>query len=359
MKLKTFKTIVFGIGATLLLCSCQKEFRYMRSGDSIRFTAGSGFAQTKASYSGATNSAETIERIDWQAGDLMRIYCAQASEPDVHYADYRVKSVDTPTSGSVVSTAHIETFSDATGGVGLRWGEGNHTFYAAFPSPATTGGITVAISGNEVTANLSDSQTPASVTHSGVNYTAVADLKNMLMTAKAGPYTAETMPDESTVFLDFTPLTTAVKFTITNQSKAALTLKSVSLTSASSPLTGPFSVDIDDESNQPETVNLGNIVVSYDYTYPNCQYTGLISSTTKTVTINFATPITLAYDANIANCGSLTFTFFLQPCQNFNDLTFKLVKSDDSWMSTRLGYTDGTGILSSQNGDCAAMKEYP
>ena len=345
MKLKTFKTIVFVIAAILLLCSCQKEFRYMQEGDSINFTAGSGFSQTKAAYSGVANSAGTIERIDWQEGDLLRIYCAQASEPSVHYADYSVKSVDTLASGSMVSTAHIEPFSEISDDDGLCWGEGDHTFYAVFPSPATTGGITTSISGSEVSANISGSQAPVNVINSGVNYMAVADLRNMLMTAKAGPYTAETMPDEDHVFLAFTPLTTAVKFTITNQTKAALTLKSVSLTSASSPLTGPFSVDIDDESNQPETVNLGNTVVSYDYTYPNCQYTGSTSSTTKTVTLNFATPITLAYDADIANCGSLTFTFFLQPCDNFNDLTFKLVKSDDSWMSTKLGYTDGTGIL--------------
>ena len=345
MKTKTLNYIVCALVATMPLCSCQKEFKYMHAGDDIRFTAGSGFAQTKASYSGATTSAGTIERIDWQEGDLLRIYCAKASDPALKFADYKVTSVDTPVSGSEISTAYIETFSEATDGVGLRWGEGDHDFYGVFPSPATTGGITTSISGSKVSANLSAVQAPASVTGSGVNYTAVADLKNMLMTAKAGPYTAETFPDEDHVFLPFTPLTTAVKFTITNQSKADLTLKSVSLISASSALNGPFTVDIDDESHQPESVDLGNTTVAYLQTYPYCQYTGEVTDATKKVTINFATPVTLPYDADIAKCGTLTFTFFLQPCQNFNDLTFKLVKSDDSWMKTKLGYTDGTGIL--------------
>ena len=345
----------------LLLCSCQERLLLSRPGDAVRFTAGSGFSQTKAAYSGVTNSAGTIERIDWQAGDLMRIYCAQASEPAQKYADYAVTEVLPP--AGEISNARIEVSSPGTGGVGLRWGEGDHMFYAVFPSPEDNGitlsmgispyadggtksSVSKSISGATVTAKLPATQKVVSVSGSGtLNCVAAPDLNNMLMTAKNGTFTPDTFPDENTVFLAFTPLTTAVQFTIKNQTKADLTLKSVSLTSVASALNGPFTVDIDDETHQPSSINLGGTTVSYAHSYPYCQYTGSVTAATKTVTINFASPITLAYDANIANCGSLTFTFFLQPCQNFDDLTFKLVKSDDSWMSTKLGYTDGTGII--------------
>lgn len=356
MKLKTFKTIVFGIGATLLLCSCQKEIRHMHSGDSIRFTAGSGSAETKAAYSGVNSG--NIERIDWKEGDTLRIYCDAVSEPAQKFADYVVTKVLDP--DGAISYAHI----GGTGGVGLRWGTGDHTFYAVYPSPedggvttslsigpyadgGTKASVSKSISGATVTAKLPASQKAADVSGSGtLNCVAAPDLKNMLMTAKSATYNPETGIPDGTVFLAFTPLTTAVQFTITNQTKAPLVLKSVSLTSASSPLNGPFSVDIDDESHQPATVNLGNTTISYIHTYPYCQYTGgAATDATRTVTINFTSPVTLAYDADPAKSGKLTFTFFLQPCQNFDDLTFKLVKDGGSWMSTRLGYTDGSGIL--------------
>lgn len=319
------------------LTSCQKDSKWPNFGKEIRFTVNSGNAVTKAAYSGEIGGGK--ERIDWQAGDLIRIYCEQASEPDDKFADYKVSSVETPVEGSAISTAHIE----GTGGVGLRWGEGDHVFYSAFPSPVT-GGVTKTIIGKDVTASLAATQAVTAVRNSGFVYTADPDLKNMLMTAKT-ICPEENLSDGEMVSLSFTPLTTAVQFTITNQSKEDLNLKSVSLTSASSALNGDFTVDIDDLSHQPESVNLGNTTISYSATYPYCQLSGSVTEVRKTVAINFSETVSLVYDEDIAKCGSLTFTFFLQPCQNFNDLTFKLTKSDNSWLSTRLGYTDGTGII--------------
>ena len=345
--------------AVASVTSCQEKIRCFTKGETVRFSVGTDASGTKAAYSG--QFVDKIERIDWQEGDLIRIYCGQVSEPSDKFADYRVTG-DIKASGSN-STARIE----GADGVGLRWGEGSHTFYAVFPSPDNNGvvtgidvspyasggvksSVTTNINGATVTANLPADQaiiggiveTPSG---SG-NYLAAPDLKNMLMTAKAGPYTESTgIPTSPEVFLSFTPLTTAVQFTITNQTKAALSIKSVSLTSASSALNGPFIVDIDDTEHQPESINLGNTTISYSHIYPYCQRSSSVTDAERTVTINFASPITLAYDANIENCGKLTFTFFLQPCQNFDDLTFKLVKSDNSWMSTKLGYTDGTGVL--------------
>lgn len=334
--------------ALILFTACQgKMAKPITPGSEIKFSAGAnaGETDTKAAYSGVTNSAGAIERIDWEQGDLIRIYCAAVSEPSVKYADYVVTEVKS--SSDEISKAKIGHTSP--GELGLRWSNTSgtsHTFYAVYPSPDANG-IAKSIEGSTVSASLPATQSIAgSVSVSGLNHTANPDLKNMLMTAKAGPYKeSEGIPEGDDVFLSFTPLTTAIRFTITNRTKDALTLKSVSLISAEYPLNGAFTVNIDSQST-PSEINLGNTTISYSRAYPECNYTGgAATDATRTVTINFSSPVTLAYDDDVAKCGTLTFTFFLQPCRNFDDLTFKLVKSDDSWMSTRLGYTDGSGIL--------------
>ena len=351
--------------AVASVTSCQEKIGGFAKGEAVRFSVGTDAVSTKAVYSGQGTS--TIERIDWQEGDLIRIYCEQVSEPSDKFADYRVTSDITASESN--STAHIE----GLGGVGLRWGDGNHTFYAVYPSPEEGGSVTTGISigsyenggtkstvsesiaGAIVTANLPAKQAViggVTETPSGSgNYIAAPDLKNMLMTAKSAEYSPETGITDD-VFLSFTPLTTAIKFTITNQTEAPLTIKSVSLTSAASALSGPFEVNMDNNS-VPASIDLdgdgsntGDKDIKYSRSYPECTYTGSVSDATKTVTINFASPVELAYDEVLANCGKLTFTFFLQPCKDyFDDLTFKITKSDDSWMSTKLGYTDGTGVL--------------
>ena len=332
MNIKSLKIIAFFSAAALCLSACQKEGFRFREGDAVRFSVGS--AGTKAAYSGDAGSETGI---NWQENDTLRIYCTAVSEPECKYADYRVSSVE-----STPSKARIS----GLGGVGLRWGAGEHTFYAAWPSPAVNG-ITTDVIANTVAASLPAEQAVAgdiTETTSG-NYVAAPDLKNMLMTATT-TCTESTMPGDGAVFLNFTPLTTAIQFTVTNQTKAGLEIKSVSLTSASSPLNGPFTVDIS-SSSTPEAVDTdgdGTKNITYNNNYPACQYTGTVSDASRTVTIHFDSPVELAYDEDVAKCGTLTFTFFLQPCQNFDDLTFKFVKSDDSSLSTRIGYLDGTGV---------------
>ena len=315
MNIKSLKIIAFLSAAALCLSACQKEGFRFREGDAVRFSVGS--AGTKAAYSGDAGSGTGI---NWQVDDTLRIYCAAVSEPECKYADYRVSSVENPPSKARIA---------GLGGVGLRWGTGEHTFYAVYPSPED-GGVTASvsigeyadggtkasvsrsISGATVTAKLPASQRTVSMSNSGVNYVAAPDFKNMLMTAKSNTYTEDTgITDE--VFLSFIPLTTAVQFTITNQTKAELAIKSVSLTSASSALNGKFSVDIDNTST-PSPINFGNTTVTYHHPYPACTYTGSVNDATRTVTINFASPIELSYNADPAQSGTLTFTFFLQPC---------------------------------------------
>lgn len=324
--------------AALSLASCQKTFdNGSGAGREVRFRIVSNAVSnyTKAAYSGITDNNR--ERIDWETDDQIRIYCAQAVKPAGKYADYMVTSVETPSSEHPeVSAAHIK----AIDGNGFVWGDGIHTFYAVYPKPQGDC-IAQSISGKDVSASLAKTQGSSEETVSGHNTTFVPDLKkNMLMTAKAvfNPQT----DSEGSVSLNFIPLVTAVRFTIINRTGKDLSVETVSLLSESSPLNGPFAADLDNTST-PEAIDLGNETITYTRSYPECTVTEEVTDARKSVDIH--TGKTLSFDEDVAGCGSLTFTFLLLPAQNLDDLTFKLTKDNGDWMSSRLSYTDGSGII--------------
>lgn len=351
MKTKIFNRscILAAAALSLAMMSCEKAGVQWHSGDEVRFAAVSGSADTKAAYSGV--SAAGKERIDWQPGDMIRIHCAEASAPDDHHADYSVSTVDAPSSGSAVSTAHIAV----SGGVGLRWGDesASHHFYAVYPSPSA-GGATQSISANTITATIPAVQSIAgTVSQADGNYVATPDLKSMVMTAKTVS-TPAALSDEE-VFLGFTSLTTAIQFVIKNDSGSEMKLTQVQLisgngkTSAEPVISGAFSIDLDrtgvasGTEVKPFTGN--DYTITYGQDYPLCTCTAATSTnqaSDRTLTIVVGTD---AEPLKLAVGKTFTFTFFLNPVNDFNDLTFKLVKAGGSWQSTRLGYTDGDGIF--------------
>lgn len=323
--------------------SCQDSLVQFRTGELIRFSAGIEMPTTRATYS--NDNGGTIERIDWNENDLIRIYCAQASEPkDNKYADYKVSSVTAATTGSAVSTAVIE----GTGGVGLRWGSGDHTFYAAYPSPEAEG-ITTSIAANVVTAELPAVQAIASLEESDGNYVAKPDLKNMLMTSSSVWNPTTGIPDAS-VFLNFTTLTTAIQFTIKNGTGRTLNLVDLQLISgngrANAAVTnGVFTVDLENSAKPADEkpYDDSEYTVTYSRSYPSC--TGTNNSTVisdRTLTIPVGTE---SEPLELADGKTLSFTFFLVPTHHFRDLTFKFTEAGGGWKSTRLGYTDDDGIF--------------
>ena len=94
--------------------------------------------QTKTSYSDTDENGQTLgsssqrERIDWAAGDRIRIYSPQAlrEESTDHWADYSV--TDVTAAANAVSRAAISPVSK-----GLAWGSGKHYFYGMYPSPGS------------------------------------------------------------------------------------------------------------------------------------------------------------------------------------------------------------------------------
>ena len=89
--------------ALLGTTSCLRELFSFRSGSEIRFVAGTSGTNlsSKAAYSGSVSSG--YERIDWEDGDLIRIHCAQASEPDTKWTDYVILDGTVESDGSVSS----------------------------------------------------------------------------------------------------------------------------------------------------------------------------------------------------------------------------------------------------------------
>ena len=317
---KIIKSILALALAVIAVSSCQEKMKGFgfSKGEAVKFSVGTAGSSTdtKATYAGNTTTLGEKERIDWEEGDLIRIYCAQASEPETQSADYKVTDDITPS--GALSKAHIE----CAGGVGLRWGTGDHYFYAVYPSPAS-GGIATEITGKDVAATLASEQGYKDASSAEGSWTVTPDLKWMLMTAKSGPYKEEDgIPSgKENVFLDFHPLTTAVKFTVTNGTTSAMPIKKVMLISKASKISGTFSVDLDASPSADGYLPTG----------------GTPAGTEVSIDLS-------AKSISLAAGKSLTFTFFLAPTQDIDDLTFRFYKDGTNYMQTRLGYTDGSGV---------------
>ena len=325
-------------------CSEKEHIGPRGGGRDIIFSVGAaGSEASKAAYAG-NSPEEGCEQINWEIGDQIRIYCAQVSEPAEKYADYTVTEVISG-AGSIDASA---------GSAGLCWGDPGdaHVFYAAYPSP-TEGGITTDLTGKTVQATLPAMQAVVGDVTGTDAKVAAPDLKNMLMVSTATVDAGSQSPDN--VRLTFCPLTTALEFTIKNGMGKEMKLKSVSLISGnkkgSAPaINGSFRVDLDTWATPPEVVpfpvDAPDFKITYTKDYPACTRDSGMDATEdmnlRTSTIDFSGQ----QDGylSVAKDVTLTFTFFLVPTRDLNDLTFKLTYSDGSWMSTRLGYTDGTGI---------------
>jgi len=323
----------------LAVISCEKTEVTVKGGDEILFSAeteGCENVDTKATYSGVnySGSGKTYEKIYWSVGDVIKIYCKNGStqeieasgvtsDPAKYQADYRVSEVNSDNTKAKI------VLNSSTTPIGLRWNDDEtvtHNFYAVYPSfQAADKQITRAynngINGKSIYCNLAWYQNTLSgaLTNDGNgNYTLAPDMKWMLMHGHAS-YTRSNFPADGNVFISFQPLTTAIQFTITNSVAANLVIKKLSLISGSQ-ICGTFNIDD---------------VTNTDGGFPVATHTtGVVHND---VHLEFESPyVTIAKDKKF------TFTFFLSPVAEVNDLKFRITRSDGSVMTTRIGYTDGT-----------------
>lgn len=321
--------------------SCQKELLIIRSGKSVDFSIGiSGPTVTKTAYSGEAVGGR--ERIDWCSGDILRIHCAEAATDDgKNFADYKADH-DGVADGAISETR----ISVVDGRTGLKWSDAeSFTFNAVYPSPEASANEDDSFgegsSPATLTGSIPSSQTSSSVSHSGSLWTVTPDMTSQYMIARTvvanDGHANENINGDGHVFLEFYPLTTAIRFTIENGTASSGTdgdmyIDAVSLISESSRIFGGFTTDLSGWDGGS--------------TLPDCIATESGSVSGQEVKLDLSSKSVVLKDGE-----TLTFTIFLLPAQDVDDLTFKVYRHDkdgnSTWMSTKLAYNDASrkGVL--------------
>ena len=198
------KRTLFIFVALLMFTGCDVDDLTMGNGigKPVRLTVNTYYEtgpKTRTSYSGEfIGTSPQYERIDWVNSDLLHVW-EQLSDANAS-GDYKVTSHDDDGKNSV---AQVETY-----GTPLTWLDyGLHTFYALYPSPATTtvDDTKVTLNKDVITATIPATQ---EVTAASGTKVFKPDMDYAYMWAAT---TAET---GSEVSLDFKPLMTAFEFTV-------------------------------------------------------------------------------------------------------------------------------------------------
>lgn len=366
--MKTYKHLFTLAMAGLLAVSCQEDtainttVRPAEVGDPILFGASAAYenanpGQTRTEYSG--NYDEYNREIIWWVPetDKVQIYCAEASVSgfdgdEAHTSHYTVM-------GSKSNGAGHANWLQKLGEASLSWGGLNeHTFYGIYPSK------TMFLSGDEESAlteeelssfNFSGTtaygyvhseQIPASVTNTAssgapAKYVAKADMRYAYMVAKTtttreAAYT-EVDGKVNGVSMNFIPLATALEVTLhlptQDEANAVGAVNDVTIARVSikgTGVAGSFSADLNDwdgSSAYNGTVNSGSI--SRDEI--------VIRINAKDANDN-ERPVTLKAG------GSLTFTVFLKPGANLDNLQIGFA-SDLLGQNTQYKSLESAGIV--------------
>lgn len=185
---------------------------------------------SKAAFSGIVDNGR--ERINWEDGDKLRVLCQQAYLPACKYADYETGSVD---DNGVAS-------AQAIGSEGLIWNDAGmeHVFYGIYPVPASADFNFDAPAANSKVPELQNVEKTENAPGVSPKFSFESRLsESMLMLAKASA-TAKASGN-TPVFLDFQPVTTSMKFSLTNGTGEAVVLSAISLTSEKHCLSGSYS----------------------------------------------------------------------------------------------------------------------
>lgn len=215
------KKLVFPFIMIAGLMACNDEelsnsWHPVKTGDEISFGAESGNfeynlngekPQTRTAYGEeiVTQEGKRLFPINWEDGDIIGIYCPQASAPlPYKEVDYKIIfNKDEPNNGTL---AKVEMGSN-----GLQWGDADeHHFYAMYPASATRGGV----SATEMKANIPMVQEPESVDYSEESglYMVNPNMDYAYMYAHQKVSKAE--QGNVPITLDFKPLVTTLRITI-------------------------------------------------------------------------------------------------------------------------------------------------
>lgn len=251
----------FGALATLALvlsgCVKEKTLSLSEPGTPIRFDVSTGWENqetTRTEYSGRdennalVSAGSRYERIDWVGGkDMIRVVCETASGGTVLNGIGDDYVLGTPSADGRKSTAEIAPKS----GDGLRWGAGDHYFYAFYPAPGTESNyafrrnnpvlkenVYMAAASNTAKVSGVIPAVQEAILESGTStYKPNMNYGYMYAATKVGAGDAS-----GSISLSFLPLVTTLEFTLKNFAASPVTekLTRVELRSKSTPLTGTF-----------------------------------------------------------------------------------------------------------------------
>lgn len=280
------------------------------SGDEIVFGARAGFEDsnpaTKTVYSGETYVVgETIfERIDWLDGkDKIEIYCKEATNgPSAHYV---INDASVDENGTENNDVKDEAVLTRIGNSALQWnGDGNHTFYAMYPSSmmftddvnktVETGVYMSTTSEGKVVVNgVVPISQQTTVVSDGNNYVAKPDMNYAYMVAKSTASRAN-----GSVGLSFVPIVTAVEIELFNANAVPVNIGEIQV-SSDEPIVGSFQANLTD----------------WESGYPGCIITKEPSAEENSIqiTTRIAGADNLPVAVPVGPGKSLKFTVFLLP----------------------------------------------
>ena len=211
MRTRTSILLTASLAILLLAGGCKKSHF---EGREIRFRASSKAPVTKTAYDGTVTTSEgkKHERINWVAGDMIAIMMEVEGEETPQFGEYRVSNVTAYS--DEVSRCDLNPVGGPFGGNALKWGQGEHSFTAVYPSPTVSSSTEDPRWLNQFNEDhiifcWPSVQTPAPKGDSGADaLTLLPDMKYAYMFATAEEIQTPTSRSEK-FNLEFSPLFTA------------------------------------------------------------------------------------------------------------------------------------------------------
>lgn len=313
-------------------------------GSEIIFGARAGFEnsnpQSRTEYSGIdyTYNGKTYERVDWVFNtDKVEIFCPEgANTKTSHYVVKNASiNADTPSTdedgNKTTETDHLNDYAylQRIGDSSIQWnGDGNHNFYAMYPSsmmftedPSKTLETGVYLNGTTVTGIVPFSQQPLKIEGDG-NYVVVPNMDYAYMVAKS-----QATRKDGTVSLSFVPIVTAVEMTLQYPSNGTETIYigEIQVTSKTA-ITGKFTTDL--SKWNPESG------------YPNCENDSENTVETIQITTRKKDEKGIYKPLELKQGGSLTFTVFLLPGTDVNNLIIRLSDTGAGYASKTMDFSN-------------------
>ena len=339
--MKNFKFIYALLAATLFVTACSDEELINEGrvpaadGSEIIFGGRAGFENNdpkgRTIYTGDvyTYESKNFERIDWITGDKIEIYSEDTSNgSSAHYSITNIAADENIKTGNY-------GFLERLGESSLQWnGDGNHTFYAMYPSSTMFNkvnedgsvitveqGIKLDKSGDDIVVKgiVPSNQTSEvkEYPEGSGNYVISPNMNYAYMVAK----TTANRIDNPNVGLSFVPIVTAVEIEMivpenTKEDVHDVLIAEIQVTGKG--IAGDFTADL----------------TSWTGGYPTCANVGDGQGTIQISTWKDNKPLTLKEG------NSVKFTVFMRPGSDYSNLTISYSPTGAGYIRKNLFGTD-------------------